>query len=371
MPYPNLSSKSTDPSILCRGCPHDTNRQPSYQMGTPSGACSETAESAMKLLEEENFGKREDYKNVTECQHKELICGDSPWSNGQEADLTGVTTQVTEVSLEPIQQNEGNDALIDDTAPEQVINGQGDEAIHPVKGWDEMKQTMHTIEQYSERCRLNGRAGYYDGFKDVIDDKKFLLDKYKEFLKQYWEQMVEYMEKNPRLRGTPEWCAWLSAGNQFRLLIEPLEIAWCCHRECRDDYLNQRRPKCFELLERWQKDSQEGNPQPRASPSNLTEDSCFWAHVEDACRSCRLLICGGLSVDSERERLRKFEDYVMKLIDNKAVSTDIFLEGSTFMTWWAEYDEILDNETIGHSYESPLAGFMRNEPRCNYCLDEN
>lgn len=338
--------------------------KPSYQMGIPSGACSETAESILKQPEEENFGKQEDYKNVAECQQKELICGESPRSNVQEADLTGVTAQDPEVSLEAIQeQNEGNDALIEDTAkPEQV-------AFHPKKGWAEMRGALDKIELYSREH--NQKRGYYDGSKVAIESGRYLLDRTKEDLKQYWEQMLKFVDDNPQTRGSPEWCDWLHEGTRFLMLVEPLEIAWCSCEERPNEYLNQRRPECFKRLQKLLKDCQEGNPQPRASPPNLTKDSCFWAHVESALISCRLLIGRAPSVDSERERLRNFEDYVVKLIDDKAVSTDIFLEGSTFMTWWAEYDEILDKQMMGHSYESPLARFMRNQPRYNYSLDEN
>jgi hypothetical protein len=91
--------------------------------------------------------------------------------------------------------------------------------------------------------------------------------------------------------------------------------------------------------------------------AGLNEDSCFWAHVEDAIILCDLLKNEGSVTDAEKathkEELIKFEDYVWGVIDNFAVSPDIFLEKSSFMQWWKKYKGI-----VGSAYSSPLADFM-------------
>lgn len=64
----------------------------------------------------------------------------------------------------------------------------------------------------------------------------------------------------------------------------------------------------------------------------------------------------------EREKLVEFEQYVMSLLERYAVSSEIFLEKSSYMKWWREYDEeILGKQMMGASHDSQLAQFMRNE----------
>ncbi|KAK7266193.1 hypothetical protein RIF29_18835 [Crotalaria pallida] len=56
-----------------------------------------------------------------------------------------------------------------------------------------------------------------------------------------------------------------------------------------------------------------------------------------------------------KNKLVKFEEYVYELLENYAVSADIFLPQSSYMRWWKEYKDIK-----GSSYESKLASFMSN-----------
>ncbi|KAI3784762.1 hypothetical protein L1987_43867 [Smallanthus sonchifolius] len=75
----------------------------------------------------------------------------------------------------------------------------------------------------------------------------------------------------------------------------------------------------------------------RNKAASLTEDSCFWAHVEEALISLRELENEPSS--NNEEKLEKFEAYVMRGIKNYSVSPDIFLEGSSLMEWWKKYKE--------------------------------
>ena len=58
--------------------------------------------------------------------------------------------------------------------------------------------------------------------------------------------------------------------------------------------------------------------------SSLTKDSCFWAHVEEALISCKLLSSGESSdeeKDSAKKELIEVENYVFDLMKNYAVSS--------------------------------------------------
>ncbi|KAH7854641.1 hypothetical protein Vadar_016255 [Vaccinium darrowii] len=87
----------------------------------------------------------------------------------------------------------------------------------------------------------------------------------------------------------------------------------------------------------------QSNTERRNRACSLTEDSCFWARVEETMISCKLLRNGETIPEveeSQRENLVKFEDYVMDLVRKHAVSTEVFLKQSSFMQWWEDYKEI-------------------------------
>lgn len=325
----------------------------------------------MKLPEEEISGDKEvpfvDHKNDMGCS-KKLICSDSLKPNA-DFHKAGDATQVKVAGPEPIQQNDGTNALIDDTAKcEQVINRQGDEAFQPDEGWKKMKLDLEKIDVFKEACRRNGKGGLYDAFINATERRKLLLHKYVNLLEQYWEPRVKYMEKNPQIQGTPEWLELLHVGNRVRMVIEPLKIASCFRKKGRNDY---SRPEYLQLLEEWEKNGRKGNLRPPDGPSNSKrqkiqspqEDSCFWVHVEKA---RKLLSSGGPSDDSERNELVKVDNYVVGLIDNSAVSADIFLENSTFMQWWRESEAIWEKQMMKCPRHGGLVNFMKNDPRRNY-----
>ena len=60
--------------------------------------------------------------------------------------------------------------------------------------------------------------------------------------------------------------------------------------------------------------------------SSLTEDSCFWAHVEEAFISCKLLTNEGSveEKDFAKKELIEFEKYVLDLMKSYAVLFGIF-----------------------------------------------
>ena len=103
-----------------------------------------------------------------------------------------------------------------------------------------------------------------------------------------------------------------------------------------------------------------------------TEDSCFWAHVEEAILSCQSLTNANSTTPEQREsswnNLVMFGEYVMEQIENYAVSPEIFLEDSSFMKWWTMYNAYID--TFRNFYTSPLVDFMKNHNYDDYGLPE-
>ncbi|XP_056176846.1 senescence-associated carboxylesterase 101-like [Syzygium oleosum] len=342
-------------------------------------ACFEAPESVMELLTSEIVvGNREsqsvDYKNVIGCLEQRLIHYDCSRLNGQEADSYKAGVLVGLKSIQ--QQNEVSDALIEDIVKHErgVIRRQR-EAFDPAKKLDEMKVYLAFLEWYMKVCKANGQGpGYYDSFKNARERRDNGVDKYKTILTDYWERVVTEADKKPQVWGTPLRNRWLFGGTNYRRIVEPLDIAEY-YKRGRKDYLNRGRSEHYKLLQKWLEDHPKEKSKEQAGPSNsklkniessVTEDSCFWAHVEEAIRSCRLLESGGSSNSSERAKLIEFEKYVMGLIKECKVSPDIFLEKSSYMQWWREYVEILKRPMMGDSQNSPLVAFMGDEPYKNY-----
>ncbi|CAI0407853.1 unnamed protein product [Linum tenue] len=87
----------------------------------------------------------------------------------------------------------------------------------------------------------------------------------------------------------------------------------------------------------------------------MTEDSCFWADVEEALFAVRLLKqkgSGGGGKSSEaKNRLVEFQRYVMEQIGNFAVDSEIFLGESSFMVWWKEFQGVAGIVGSGSSFQ--------------------
>ena len=238
-----------------------------------------------------------------------------------------------------------------------ILNQQ---AFDPTKGLNDIKVYMAYLEQYKKMSK-EYEVGYYDKYKNGTDRSDIELVKHKKFLKCYWEKMVEQAEKMPQTVGASlRRTRTLYGGTNYRGMIEPLDIA-DYYKAGKHDYINQGRSKHYIILEQLLKETEKPSSGPNELKkenvaSTLTEDSCFWAHVEEAHISCKLL-SSGESIDMEKEtnKLIEFENYVYGLMKNYAVSSEIFLLGSSFMAWWREYREIK-----GTSYSSRLTCLMNN-----------
>ena len=85
-------------------------------------------------------------------------------------------------------------------------------------------------------------------------------------------------------------------------------------------------------------------------------DSFFWAHVEEA-----LKILANLKQGQHQElaSLEIFEGYVTRMINDRNVSSDVFLEGSSFMEWWKEWKVYQQSQLT--EWSSPLYEIMETE----------
>ncbi|KAJ4961885.1 hypothetical protein NE237_021795 [Protea cynaroides] len=155
-----------------------------------------------------------------------------------------------------------------------------------------------------------------------------------ESLTKFWEDAVKIAETMPTRNSLPtRLLCLIYRGANYMKMVEPLAIA-DHYKRSKISYRKEGRSKHYKLLETWQDELYRGEYRrkldTRNTAASMTQDSCFWADNREA--------MGGLE-ESHIQKLEKFEDHVMGLIDGLAVSPEIFLE-CTFMEWWKEYQTI-------------------------------
>ncbi|XP_021905416.1 senescence-associated carboxylesterase 101 [Carica papaya] len=235
----------------------------------------------------------------------------------------------------------------------------------PSKKLNKMKIYMAELEWYKKDCR-DKQIGYYDSYKNKASRSDIKVARNKRMLTNYWKEMVAEANKKPQKEGASFRTRWLYAGTNYRRMIEPLEIAEYYKERGQEDYIRKGRCQHFVQLEEWLKEAEKpsgsSSKLPKQNLANLlTFDSCFWARVEEALISCKMWMDEGCNANERillRDKLIEFEQYTMELIENYEVSPEIFLEHSSFMQWWRQYEKI-----IGNWYHSRFTSFMKN---CNY-----
>lgn len=226
----------------------------------------------------------------------------------------------------------------------------------------ESQSYMSQLGWYKLVCKP---LGYYDTFKLQNNRRDIEADLFREKLASFWDKIVGMVEKHQLPSDFQSQNKWINAGNAYRKLVEPLDIANYYQNDNRHgnsgNYLSAGvRPHRHEVLEKWliEKDrTRTGRDRrPRTKFASLTEDSCFWAHVEEALKTLQYQDMNAPCIES----LEKFEDYVWRKIKDYSISGEVFLEGSSFMKWWQQYRELRYQSLQGQS-SSPLFKFMNTE----------
>ncbi|GKC33448.1 senescence-associated carboxylesterase 101-like protein [Tanacetum coccineum] len=145
-------------------------------------------------------------------------------------------------------------------------------------------------------------------------------------------------------------------------MIEPLDIAKH-YRNFETNYITTI-SNHYKLLEKcWDDEKKDLNPNEKMKAPNLNVDSCFWAHVEEAVLSLRDLKNDRSSRNREdiKHELERFMAYMMHAINDYLVSSDIFLNVSSLMKWWNEY-----NTYKRGLYDSEFSQYMKSESYKSY-----
>ncbi|XP_022774436.1 senescence-associated carboxylesterase 101 isoform X2 [Durio zibethinus] len=340
--------------------------------------CSENPEAISKLLVAMGLaraGNEEqlivDYGRVVEQLESLIICkGISQLSDLMPNSLrAGTILQLEAIGLQKGQnqqlQNNDFDNLIKNLEKlEESCMLSKRKAFDPAKKLNVIKISMASLEWYKKVSKAK-EIGYYDCYKNRFSRPDKDIDRHKKLLTNYWKDIVAQTEKNPQKEPVCLRKRWLLAGATYRRMIEPLDIA-DYYKTGQKNYTTVGRSHHYIKLEKWLEEAEKQNGFSISKKKNvdviLTDDSCFWAHVEEARIWCKSLDNNADASIRERElprqKLMEFEQYAMEQIKKSAVSSEIFLKGSSFMQWWKEYEKIIEPDR-----NSPLIDFMKT---CKY-----
>lgn len=206
------------------------------------------------------------------------------------------------------------------------------------------------IEWYKASCdESDDRMGYYDSFKMRGASKRdFKVNMNRMKLGQFWDEVIRMLESNQLPHDFHKRAKWVNASQFYKLLVEPLDVAEYyrsgLHRQ-KGHYINHGRERRYEIFDRWWRERKvvdEEHNSKRSKFASLTQDSCFWARVEEAKEWLE-------NIRNERdsrkihllwERIEQFDQYARALIDRKEVSTDVVAKNSTYSLWVEELREL-------------------------------
>lgn len=229
------------------------------------------------------------------------------------------------------------------------------------------------IELYKSWCdKSDDQLGYYDSFKrrgSSRRDMKVNMNRHK--LARFWNNVIDMLENNELPHDLCRRAKWVNASQFYKLLVEPLDIAEYygkgMHRT-KGHYMEHGRERRYKIFDRWWREREasfedNNNNNERRTFASLTQDSCFWAKVEEA----RDWLS---SVRSETDKSKQvllwnkiegFEKHAMELIENKAVSMDVLAKNSSYSVWVEELREVRELKAKVQRFPHPFTRFLDGE----------
>nr|XP_043623496.1 lipase-like PAD4 [Erigeron canadensis] len=200
------------------------------------------------------------------------------------------------------------------------------------------------IEWYKDLCdKSDDQLGYYDSFKIRGASKRdFKVSMNRIKLGNFWDDVIGMLEKNQLPHDFHKRAKWVNASQSYKLLVEPLDIAEYYRSgdyRKKGHYLKHGREKRYEIFDKWWRERDiygenecNGNSK-RSKFASLTQDSCFWAKVEEAREWVE-----NVRSESDPRRLtvlwmniEKFEQYAWGMVERKDISIDVLAKNSSYM----------------------------------------
>ncbi|CAN4095062.1 unnamed protein product [Withania somnifera] len=202
------------------------------------------------------------------------------------------------------------------------------------------------IEWYKASCdNSSDQMGYYDSFKQRGASKRdFKVNMNRIKLAQFWDSLIDKLEANELPYDFHKRAKWVYASQFYKLLVEPLDIAEYYRsgmHHVEGHYMQHGREKRYKIFDKWWSENGANHPTARSRFASSTQDSCFWAHVEEARDR---LIKVRAETDAREfikmlEDITKFDQYARRLIEKKDVSPDVLAKNSSYTLFTEEWKE--------------------------------
>ncbi|KAL7131947.1 hypothetical protein ABFS83_12G039100 [Erythranthe nasuta] len=202
------------------------------------------------------------------------------------------------------------------------------------------------LEWYKSYCdESDNELGYYDSFKQrgaSRRDAKVNMNRIR--LGCFWDDFIYKLENNHLTHDFHKLPKYVNASQFYKLLVEPLEIAEYYRKNVhmeKGHYIEHGREKRFKIFDKWWRERKVGDEEgkPRSKYASLTQDSCFWARVEEA-RDGIYRVLGETDVGRRLVLLGKietFEAYANGMIKRKEVSVDVVAKNSSYNLFVEEW----------------------------------
>ncbi|XP_028785061.1 lipase-like PAD4 isoform X2 [Neltuma alba] len=224
------------------------------------------------------------------------------------------------------------------------------------------------IEWYKSLCdQADDQLGYYDSFKRRGSSRrgmKINMNRLK--LARFWNNVIDMMESNQLPYDFDRSRKWVNSSQFYKLLVEPLDIAEYYRKgmhRTKGHYIQHGRERRYEIFDRWWKDrtpsAAEGN-HVRSTFASLTQDTCFWARVEEA-RDWLDSVRSEIDISKEAhlwDNIEKFENYAAQLIENKEVSKDVLAKNSSYSVWVEELRELREMKAKVQNFPYQFTRFV-------------
>uniref|UniRef100_A0A803KNC0 Lipase-like PAD4 n=2 Tax=Chenopodium quinoa TaxID=63459 RepID=A0A803KNC0_CHEQI len=204
------------------------------------------------------------------------------------------------------------------------------------------------IEWYKASCdESENQMGYYDSFKRRASKRDYQVNLFRIKLASFWDNVINKIDNNELPHDFHKRRKWVNASHFYQLLVEPLDIAEYYrsgeHLK-KGHYLRNGRERRHELFSKWwrEKNNAVEEESKRSKLASLTQDSRFWAHVEEARELLEKIRQekNSSNVAQLLQGIDEFEGYAKKLIGNKEVSSDVLAKNSSYSMWVEEVREL-------------------------------
>lgn len=205
------------------------------------------------------------------------------------------------------------------------------------------------IEWYKTCCDNDDtQLGYYDSFKQRQASKRDnQVNMFRIKLANFWDSVISKIDNNELPHDFHKRRKFINASHFYQLLVEPLDIAEYYRSGehlRRGHYLSNGRDRRHEVFSKWWREREvvEEKSKKRSKFASLTQDSCFWARVEEARELLEKVKNEKNSTNVAQlwEGIDGFERYARELVERKEVSCDVVARNSSYRLWAEQVTEL-------------------------------